>query len=111
MKGHTGDIKGYLHLSRRNVETALKSQNYVDKISFGYFDNDGIPIAEMTIKWHNIGTIDKPIAKLEVYENAFYLLEQFKDLINLLAKVDSEEYIQPKVFCKKLTEFGFKNLS
>jgi len=114
MKDHIEDIKGFYHLSRSWYGEAnlihMRKDGIMDSITFGYYCSDGGTSGEMSMKWHNLRNNNCPSARLEVFEDSFHALGQFKDLIDKLAEVDSEE-IQPKDFCDILLSCGFKDLT
>jgi len=80
----------------------LPSHIPYNDIIFGMYDEDGCTTGEMTMAWGD----DTGSAKLEVYDKAFSVLVQFKDVIDVVAdhykmndKLTKEDFIKLLEFC------------
>ncbi|WEY90730.1 hypothetical protein P5624_00235 (plasmid) [Bacillus subtilis] len=99
--------RGFYHLSEsKHAEANLKDSEYVDEVNFGMFDEGGGVEGEMSLYWIRFG--NKLSAKLEVFDDAFKVLNQFTDVIQALGNMRD---IQPKEFTKLLKELGFADLT
>ena len=97
------------HLSRSWYgEACLKKYNYVDEVTFGLYDPDGGTTGEMAVKWYDLGADKPPSPKFECFDDAWHLLDEFQDVINMFISVANKQ-IQPKNLCKLLKECGFED--
>lgn len=76
-----------------------------NEITFGNYDAE--PFGEMVMKWHNLGGGPLP-ARLEVFEDAWAALAEFKDLLDELAKVNRKNISQEQ-FVEILKKCGFSD--
>lgn len=109
MKDHTGDFKGFYHLSEAWYGSVnLQNSKYTDEVTFGFYYPDGGTSGEMGVRWQELG--GKNVPELQCFEDAWHTLASFTDLIAELGKLDDEN-ITPKEFCVLLMRLGFKDLT
>lgn len=89
-------------------EANLKNADFEDEIFFGLYSTDGGTIGEISVRWVNLNGELTP--KITVFSDAWNVLAQFKDLIDLLGKHDNENPT-PKEFCKYLIGCGFVDIT
>lgn len=105
-RDHEGDIKGFTHLSRAWYGKAnLPGRNYEDEVIFGFYAPEGGTSGEMGMRWVAL-TPPTATPQLQVFCDGWSALGHFKDVIDRLAEVDSQD-ITPSQFCQILTECGF----
>lgn len=101
--------KGFTQLSKTWYGDAnLKCLNVIDEVTFGFYSKEGGISGEITVDWENL--CGKVIPKIEIFSDAWVILTQFFDLINLLGEHDSEDP-SPEEFCKYLLKCGFIDMS
>ena len=106
---HEGTSRGFRHLSRAWYgESSLKNADYVDAVTFGFYNSQGGTTGEMTVNWVYLG--GEIIPKLTVYSDAWSALSQFHDLIDVLGIHDNEDST-PEQFCQFLLECGFVDMT
>jgi hypothetical protein len=76
-------------------------------IAFGLFDTVGGG-TEAGMDWIQLWGHDKPVPRLNIFDDAWELLPQFADVWAALAKVDDQN-ITPEQFIAILKECGFKD--
>ncbi len=102
-------FRAFTHLSRSWYgETCLAGQKYLDEVMFGMYDEDGGTTGEMSVKWYDLGRKRTP--RLECFDDSWEILSGMKDVLDEMAKVDSED-IAPEKFCKILLSCGFKDMT
>jgi hypothetical protein len=107
MKDHKGAHKGFVHLSRTwYAKHALRAGDIIDEVMFGFYYGGGGTSGEMSVRWSELGGAIVP--RLEVYDDAWDALNEFKDVIEKMAEVDGEN-INPEQFCKILLSCGFRD--
>lgn len=104
--------RGFYHLSRAwYAETGLKNRDYIDEVTFGIYCNQGGTKGEMSVKWVEFSSWgDKVTPRLDCFDDAWLVLSEFKDVIDEMAKVDSQN-IKPEEFCQLLIKCGFEDLT
>lgn len=75
-------------------------------ILFGLYDPSGGTIGEMRIAWYFVG--NKLTPKLEVFQDAWYALSKFPDLITELALFDNTNP-SPEIMAEILVRCGFED--
>lgn len=113
---HDGDIKQYIILSEAwygeaNLRPQLRPDmkpylRKVDNVEFGFYAPDGGTSGEMGVNWYQLESDGSPVLCLEVFNDAWRALAQFKDVIDALAEVDGQD-ITPQQFCAILDRCGF----
>jgi hypothetical protein len=81
----------------------------IDEIAFWLGSDEGGTVGEMTMVWypsHRYGA-KKPVAQLQVFEDAFGSLSRFVDVISALGEWD-DKLIQPHEFRELLLNCGFE---
>ena len=69
------------------------------RIGFGLFGKEGnSTIGEMSMKWHDLkyGLKDKSVPRLDVFNDAWFALSTFQDLLEVLAEVDEEDITEER---------------
>lgn len=107
MRDHKGCIRAYHRSNRAYYAKAFPNENL--HIMFGMYHPEGGSSGEMKMEWVPIGK-DIPTPQLMVFDDAFSALGLFTDVIQELAKVDSED-ITDDQFCEILDRLGFKDLT
>ncbi len=111
MKNYEGYIKGFYHLARSwYAETNLKNRfdGLKDEVMFGFYHPNGGTMGEMAMRWIELNSRNVP--RFEIYSDAWYVLSQFQDLINVLAEYNDKD-ITPEEFCDILLGLGFEDLT
>ena len=109
MKKHDGSVRGFYHLSKAWYgKGCLESSDILDEVMFGFYHKDGGTTGEMSMRWKELG--GKEVPKLEVFDDGWHALNEFKDVIQKLADVDNLN-INPEQFCEILLDCGFENLT
>lgn len=109
-------IRGFIILSQSwYADANLRGARYVDEVNFGMYaaDEDGGTTGEMSVKWYDLGggiLNDKPVPKLECFDDAWATLVMFSDVIAELGKVDNAN-ITPDEFAEILKGCGFKDMT
>jgi hypothetical protein len=89
-----------------------KSQD-LNEISFGmYYDGettDEMDTGEMFIRWHDIGD-KKMVPRLEAFDDGWFLLHEFSDVLEKLAEVNDQNISQEQ-FVEILLSCGFKDIT
>jgi len=83
------------------------------RIGFGLFGKEGnSTIGEMSMKWHDLkyGLKDKSVPRLDVFNDAWFALSTFQDLLEVLAEVDEEDITEER-FVDILLDCGFEDLT
>ena len=94
--------RGYIQLSRAwYARSVLRKSEYIDEVMFGFYEQDGDTIGELAMRWEKL---QEDVVKIEIYGDAFHLLEELPDVFRGLA---GRKYITPDEFCKLLDECGF----
>ena len=77
---------------------------FKDEILIGFYDEEGGTAGEFAIRWFPHG------AKLEAYDDSWKALWQFRDLIEELAALDSQDATPDEVEAA-LLKMGYKNMT
>ncbi|MGB0989285.1 MAG: hypothetical protein ACPGUI_00495 [Halarcobacter sp.] len=102
---HYGMTRGYFVPSKSSQEV---TPNLMDEINIGYYHEGGGNTGEFSVRWY---TLDKKLVpRLEIYDDAWSVLDCFTDLFICMKQV-SEESITPDEFIKLLNELEIKQLS
>lgn len=108
-KDHKGDIKQYIHMTEAWFHTSFGdsiNEKYCDEVMFGFYSPDGGTSGEMGMRWYDLGGSHGVTPRLEVFNDAWHSLAQFKDVIDALAELDNTR-ITAKEFCALLDRHGF----
>ncbi len=111
MKDVTGMKKQFIVLSQAYYgKSSINSRIdcLQDDICFGLYDPSGGTIGEMLISWYYLENTLTP--KLVVYDDAWFALAQFPDLIAELALLDDTNPT-PAVIAEVLVRCGFKDVT
>ena len=81
---------------------------YNDEINFGMYHKDGGTTGEMTIKWQELG--GNLVPKLAVFDDAWKILSEFKDVIDELGKVNNLN-VSPDEVVNILLKCGFQDFT
>lgn len=101
--------RGFYHLSKAWYnKVALEKAKYKDEVLFGIYCDEGGTDGEMSVRWYDLANKSTP--KLECFDDAWLVLSQLKDVIDEMAKVDSQD-INPEEFCRLLLRCGFEDLT
>ena len=104
MNKHEGSTRAFTHLSESWYGKAcLGSGRTIDIVTMGFYHPDGGTTGEFSIHWEPLG--DKVTPRLEVFDDAWDALHEFRDVISVLAKRDGEG-IGPHALCDLLRECG-----
>ena len=98
----------FYHLSKAWYKDIPEVRDYIDEVMFGsYYEDDGCE-GEMCMRWYNLREDRMPTPRLEVFDDCFKVLNDFKDVIQKLSGY-TDKKIQPEEFCKLLIGCGFKD--
>jgi len=104
MNKHKDCKRGFIQLSRAwYADACLKG---IDDITIGFYHPEGGTTGEFSIKWEKLG--GKVVPKLTAFDDAWDALLNFKDLLELMATVDSQN-ITPNEFCILLRSLGIED--
>jgi len=104
MKDHTGDTRQYSQLSRAFYgPILLKGGNLIDEILMGFYSPNGGTSGEFAMAWIEVGGNITP--RLEAFEDSWSALWGFRDLLERLKDLDSENP-SPETICKILDDLG-----
>jgi hypothetical protein len=107
MKNQIGCVRGYNHMKRAWYgKSILAHSENLDEVTFGYYGEAGDTIGEITVEWRMLGRELVPC--LTVFDDAWYSLSQFQDVLAAMAQVDDRK-IRPEQFCQILEACGFKD--
>lgn len=107
MRDHRGCIRAYHRTSKAWYKDSARNEKL--SVNFGMYDPEGGSSGEMKMEWIELGR-DIPYPQLRVFDDAWSALGLFTDLIQELAKIDSEN-INDDQFCDILDRLGFKDLT
>lgn len=117
MKDHTGDQKGYVHVSATRAgawSLSRQGQNggLRDEVLFGFYDPDGGSSGELSMRWRSLSQAghERSLPYLHGWNDGWHALFQFQDVLAALAEVDEED-ITPQEFCRILDRCGFTDLT
>ena len=103
MKDHEGCVRGF-HWGTRTWYASERDQ----AIMFGMYDpNGGGTTGEMAMRWHDL---DGMVPRLEVFCDAWDALQQFTDVLAILAGHDGENITEEK-FVNILKSCGVQDLT
>jgi hypothetical protein len=77
-------------------------------IHFGIYSSQGGTTGEMSVEWIEIG--DENIPRLNVFNDAWKTLAEFKDIIDALGRMNGKK-ITDADFVKILLDYGFTDLT
>lgn len=104
MNKHEGCIRAFTHLSESWYGKAcLASGTTIDSVTMGFYHPDGGTTGEFEIHWEKLAGRVTP--RLEVFDDAWDALHEFRDVIALMAKHDGED-IGPHELCNLLRDCG-----
>ena len=107
MKNHKSAVRGFYRSSKAWYAMADRDI----EIMFGmyYPDDGGGTTGEMSMRWHDLGKA-LPVPRLEVYCDAWDALQQFQDVLAILAEHDSEDITEDE-FAIILQRCGVQDLT
>jgi len=104
-KGIAGYVRKFTHTSRAWYgKVCLEQSNYADEVMFGLYHPGGGTIGEMSMRWYSLS--GKAVPKLECFDDAFFVLGTFRDVISRLADRDNDN-TTPEEFQQILLACGF----
>jgi len=102
-------IRGYYNFSEKDRTLPFLEKSVMFGMYCEYLDgSSGETDGEMEMTWETLD--NKEVPRLKVYDDAWEILNSFKDVVSKMAKVDDEN-ITIKEFCDILNSCGFKNLT
>lgn len=104
---YENDIRGF-HRSDKAWYADI-NDIHLPEITFGVYSDCGGCMAELTVKWGKLYGEDL-VPQLQVFNDAWRMLSEMKDLIDELAKYDKQNISADK-FCEILLSLGFKDLT
>lgn len=111
MKDTTGKVKQFIILSQAwygKSSIDSRKDGLQDDICFGLYDPSGGTIGEMLISWYYLENTLTP--KLEAFDDAWFALAQFPDLIAELALLDDKNP-SSEIIAKVLVRCGFEDVT
>lgn len=107
---HAGMIRGFYHLNEAWYSNACKDVGTSDEVMIGFYGENGDAgtSGEFAVRWSPLGK--EIVPRLEVFDDAWGVLAQWKDLLDAMGEEDSKN-IPPAAFCQMLIELGFKDLT
>ncbi len=109
MKTHEGCKRGFNHLSAAWYgKECLNDNETVDKVIIGFYHPEGGTTGEFSIRWMSLSGKVTPL--LEVFDDAWHALYEFRDVLAKLAEHDSED-MPPAVLCALLVECGIEDMT
>lgn len=107
MKDHSGCKRQFYHLSSAWYANAvLRDSKIVDEVMIGFYFSDGGGSGEFAVRWEMLG--DKITPRLEVFDDAWSALWEFRDLLERLSEVDDEK-ITPSDLVKILIDLKIED--
>lgn len=104
-----GVRRGFYHTSAAWYgKTIQLPDRAVDEVMVGLYPEDGGTNGEFSVKWYELA--GKATPKLEVYDDAWAALAQFRDLLDAMADVAGKD-ITPHELCYILIECGMADLT
>ena len=87
------------HLSYYVTPKNLIFGGYVDEVMFGVYPGtdekssvkEGPPLAEMGMRWYDLGSSHDSSARLEIYDSSWAALAEMPDLLMLLGSLSRHE--------------------
>lgn len=107
MRDHEGCIRAYHRQSKSWYKDSVRNENL--SVNFGMYHPEGGSSGEMKMEWIELGR-EIPYPQLKVFDDGWSALGLFPDLIQELAKVDSEN-INDDQFCEILDRLGFEDMT
>lgn len=105
---HEGCRRQFVQLSRAwYADVCLPMKDAVDEVNVGFFAPDGSTTGEFCVKWIDLGSHGLA-PRLEVFNDAWDALWQFRDVLEKMAGVDGQD-ISPEEFCELLKSCGVKD--
>ena len=86
MRDHDGCVRGFYRSSK--AWYAMDERD-ID-VMFGMYHPDGGTTGEMSMRWHDLGP-GRLVPRLEVFCDAWDALQEFTDVLAVLAEHDSED--------------------
>jgi hypothetical protein len=105
-RNHEGMTRGFYHHAEAYYAKNAPLQDAEDEIMVGFYD--GGTSGEFAIRWEQLG--GRSVPQLQAYDDSWSALVHFKDLLDAMASIDSEN-ISPEKFCKLLVSLGIKDLT
>lgn len=106
----SGMIRGFYLLSESWYAEANRLPGRIDSLMIGFYreTGDGGSAGEFEIEWTEL--TGKPVPRLQVYDDGWYALSHFRDLLDVMAELDNQN-ISPQNLCKILITLGMKDLT
>lgn len=106
MKDHDGDKRSFIQTSRAYYAKTAMSGGEVDNVTLGFYSPGGGTSGEFQVSWTPLG--NRIVPQLLVFDDAWHALNECRDVLGKMAKVDDEN-ISPEDFCKLLLTLGFED--
>jgi hypothetical protein len=116
LSGESHLYRGFIHTNEAWYGKTSKSDRYVDEVMLGLYSTGGGTQGEMAVRWIDLYSKSSfvenkpPAPRLEAFDDSWKALASFADILEEMAKVDSQS-ITPKQFCNLLLRNGFKDLT
>jgi len=102
-------FKGFYWLSKSWYrETTLAGTDLIDEIMIGIYDGQGGSNGEFAIRWQKSRYFKNKAIKIEIFNDAWHLLREFKYLFQALSELKEPE---PNEIVELLKRLGFKDLT
>ena len=107
MKDHSRCKRQFIQLSKAWYgDTKLQESDIIDKITIGFYNEDGGTTGEFVIKWTLICGAATPM--ICSFDDSWSALLEFKDLLEKLAELDNLSP-SPDEIVKVLISLGIEN--
>ncbi len=103
MKNHKGGKRAYIRSSKAYYNSVVLTT----RIMIGIYDSEGGMSGEFQIEWIDLG---KAYAQLQVFEDTWSCLWEFRDLLEKMAEIDGQAIQEPE-FCKLLDNLGILDIT
>lgn len=104
---HEGCTRAYVRNSKAYYAASLTNENI--KVMVGMYDLEGGGTSgEFSFQWVNLG--DKLLPQLKVFDDAWSALWQFKDLLEIMAHIDSSNITEIEL-CAILDSLEIKDIT
>ena len=96
----------YYRMSKAYFKEVFQHENI--KVALMLQDEDESTMAEFEIEWHSLK--DKLVPRLQVFDDGWYALLQFQDLLERMAEIDDQTIQEPE-FCELLESLGIVDVT
>lgn len=101
MTNHDGCKRAYIRSSKAHYSAYLPKENI--RVMVGMYHPEGGTSGEFEFEWVILN--GKGCARLKAFEDSWSALWLFKDLLEKMSEIDSEEIQEPE-FCQLLDSLG-----